>query len=201
VARAGLDTAAVVRAGAEFADRTGLEALTLRGLAAELGVQAPSLYEHVASLQDLRRRIGIVGAQGLTGAMIEATGAGELSGGEALAALAYAHRSYARQHPGTYAAAQRARELAQDQEAIAAANAAIVPVMAVLRDYGLEGDEAIHAARVIRAALHGHVVLEAEQGFAINLSLDDTFERLIAVLDRGLGTSRATGRGAPGDQS
>ena len=189
MARAGLDTASVVRAGAEFADIHGLEALTLRGLAAELGVRAPSLYGHVDSLQDLRRRIGVVGSRGLTKAMTQATEGGELSGREALAALAYAYRAYAREHPGAYAAAQRARELAQDREAVAAANEAIVPVLAVLRDYGLDGDEAIHAARVLRAALHGYIVLEAEQGFAIDLPLDGTLDRLLGVLDRGLRTS------------
>ncbi len=194
MARAGLNTAAVVNAGAEIADREGLEALTLRGLAAELGVRAPSLYEHVAGLQDLRRRIGALGSQGLTRAMV-AAGAGELSGDQSLAALAHAYCSYAREHPGTYAAAQRARELAQDEEAIAAANAAVVPVLEMLRGYGLEGDEAIHAARVIRAALHGYIVLEAEQGFAINLPLDETFDRLIGVLDRGLRTNRARSPG------
>jgi hypothetical protein len=44
---------------------------------------------------------------------------------------------------------------------------------------------AAHAARTIRVALHGFVSLEAEEGFAIDLSLDETFERLIATLDRG----------------
>ena len=43
-----------------------------------------------------------------------------------------------------------------------------------------------NAARTIRVALHGFVSLEAEGGFAIELSLDETFERLIEILDRGL---------------
>ena len=47
-------------------------------------------------------------------------------------------------------------------------------------------EEAIHAVRVVRAALHGFVSLEREQGFRIPLSLQDSFERLIEVLDRGL---------------
>jgi Tetracyclin repressor-like, C-terminal domain len=56
----------------------------------------------------------------------------------------------------------------------------------VLRGYGLEGDDAIHAARSVRATLHGFVTLEMQDGFGIPLDLDESFKRLIKVLDRGL---------------
>jgi hypothetical protein len=56
----------------------------------------------------------------------------------------------------------------------------------VLRGYGIEGEDALHATRMIRAALHGFVLLEAVGGFALDLSVDESFTRLIATLDRGL---------------
>jgi hypothetical protein len=59
-------------------------------------------------------------------------------------------------------------------------------VLAVLRGYELAGDDAIHAARIVRAALHGFVELELAGGFRIPLDLDKTFERLVTVLDHGL---------------
>ena len=40
--------------------------------------------------------------------------------------------------------------------------------------------------RIVRAALHGFVALEAGGGFGMPLPVDDTFERLVAALDRGL---------------
>ena len=46
----------------------------------------------------------------------------------------------------------------------AAAKGAVDVVLAVLRGYGLEGDDAIHAARAVRSALHGFVALEAGAG-------------------------------------
>ncbi|HUE25822.1 MAG TPA: TetR-like C-terminal domain-containing protein [Solirubrobacteraceae bacterium] len=186
--RAGLDTAAVVDAAATIADAEGLEALTLAGLAAALGVRAPSLYAHVDGLEDLRRRLGARGARGLADALGRA--AAGRSGTEALEAVADAYRAYARAHPGSYAAAQRARELSGSDEAIAAATAAVDVVLAVLRGYGLEGDDAVHATREIRAALHGFVLLEAVDGFAIDLSIDESFRRLVATLDAGLRASR-----------
>lgn len=182
--RAGLDAAAVVEAAATFADEHGLESVTLARLAAEVGVRPPSLYAHVAGLEDLRRRLGARGARELAAEMSLA--AAGRAGDEALHAVAHAYRSYGREHPGSYAAAQRAHQLQRTDEAVAAARAAVDVVLAVLRGYGLDGDDAVHAARAIRVALHGFVSLEAEQGFAIELSLDETFERLIATLDRGL---------------
>jgi len=184
MARAGLDTAAVVDAAATLADAEGLQSLTLSRLAAVLGVRSPSLYAHVDGLEDLRRRLGARGARELAVELSRA--AAGRAGSDALGAVAHAYLAYGRTHPGSYAAAQRARELQADEEAIAAAAEVTEVVLAVLRGYDLHGEDAVHAARTIRVALHGFVSLEADGGFAIELSLDETFERLIGTLDRGL---------------
>jgi AcrR family transcriptional regulator len=188
MARAGLDTEAVVAAAATLADTEGLDAVTLARLAAGLGVRAPSLYAHVAGLPDLRRRLAVRGA-GELAAALQAASVGR-AGGDALAAAAAVYRTYAREHPGTYAAVQRGSELA-DPEAAAAAARVVDVVLAILRGYGLEGDDALHAARIVRAALHGFVSLEADEGFRIPLDLDETFGRLLAVLDAGLGRGKS----------
>jgi hypothetical protein len=59
-------------------------------------------------------------------------------------------------------------------------------IIAVLGGYGLEDEAAIHAVRVVRAALHGFVSLEQEGGFQMPISLERSYERLIAMLDSGL---------------
>jgi AcrR family transcriptional regulator len=181
--RAGLDPESVVSDAAKLADAEGLEAVTLARVADRLGVRAPSLYAHVDGLKDLRRRLAARGLRALTEALQIA--AGGRAGGDALRAIADAYRSYARDHPGTYAALQRAPET-DDPEAIAAAGRLVDIVLAVLRGYGLEGDDAVHATRAVRAALHGFVSLELEQGFAYPLVTDESYRRLVSVLDRGL---------------
>jgi hypothetical protein len=67
-----------------------------------------------------------------------------------------------------------------------AAERVVEVVVAVLRGYGLAGEDAVHAARVIRSAPHGFVTLERGAGFAYPLGLDESYARLVAVLDRGL---------------
>ena len=48
-----LDRATVAQTSLRLLDQVGLDGLTLRGVAAELGVQAPALYWHFADKQDL----------------------------------------------------------------------------------------------------------------------------------------------------
>ena len=184
MARAGIDSTAVVAAAAAVADADGLEAVTLRRLAEELGVRSPSLYAHIGGLDDLRRRLGARGNTELATTLGHAVEG--RSGPDALRALAVAYRDYARAHPGTYAALQRASDLADDDEGRAAGEAVVRVALAALRAYPVEGDDAIHAVRLIRIALHGFVTLEAAGGFAMALSADETFERLLGLLDLGL---------------
>jgi len=181
--RAGLDPDAVVTAAAALADSHGLESLTLSRLAERLGVRPPSLYAHVAGLEDVRGRLAARGARELAG-RLQAAAAGRARG-DALAAVAEAYAAYAREHPGTYAALQRA-PAADDEQGAAAAAQLLEVVTAVLRGYGLEDDDAVHAVRILRAALHGFVSLEAAGGFEMPVDLDETFARLVALLDAGL---------------
>lgn len=186
--RVGLDADAVVAEAARIADADGLDAVTLSRLAAALGVRAPSLYAHVSGLADLRVRLAARGARELTDLLQHAV-AGR-AGRDALIALADAYRGYARAHPGTYAALQRAPSANQDE----AASRLLELALAIMRGYGLSGEPAVHAARAVRSALHGFVALEANEGFGYPLSLDESFRQLVGVLDRGLSASGAGAR-------
>jgi AcrR family transcriptional regulator len=184
--RVGLDSDAVVDAAARLADAEGLQAVTLARLAAELGVRSPSLYAHVVGLDDLHRRLATRGTRELAAELQEA--AAGRAGTDALTAVAYSYRAYAAAHPGTYAALQKAPD-PEDEEATAAATRVVGVVVAVLRGYGLEGDDAIHATRIVRSALHGFVTLQSTGGFGLSLDLDETFARLVRLLDHGLHTA------------
>jgi AcrR family transcriptional regulator len=181
--RAGLDAAAVVDAAAQLADSDGWDKLTLARLADRLGVRAPSLYAHVNGLDDLRDRVSALGAAQMT-VEVSAAAAGR-AGRDALEAVADAYRQFAHAHPGIYAGMQRAPEDPDSEAAVAAARLVEV-FFAVLRGYGLEGDDVVHGTRLVRSALHGFVTLEGERGFAMPISLEETYERLITMLDGGL---------------
>lgn len=187
--RAGIDSDAIVATAATVADADGLEAVSLVRVAESLGVRSPSLYAHVDGIDDVMRRLGIRGLEDLAAALSRAVEG--RSGGDALRALAHAYRAYALEHPGAYAASQRSSALAHDERAQAAGAAVVRVAVATLRAYGLEGDDAIHAVRVIRSALHGFVALETSGGFAMAQAVDETFARLVALLDAGFRGSAA----------
>lgn len=183
--RRGLDTEQVVEQAIRIADAEGLEAVTLARVAAELGVRAPSLYNHIDGRDALIRAISLRAVRELTDAL-RAAAVGR-SGADALTATAVAYRDYARAHPGRYATSVTASRPGDEEHAARGAEAVGV-LLDVLRAWNLEGEEAIHTIRAIRSALHGFVSLEAAGGFGMPLDLDDSFAHLLAVLAGGLGT-------------
>jgi AcrR family transcriptional regulator len=189
--RMGLDAGRVVEAAAGIADAEGLHAVTLARVAGDLGVRAPSLYNHVDGRSDLLRAIAVLGVRELTAALREA--AVGRSSADALTAAARAHRAYARAHPGRYAVTV-ASPAGDDEEHRAAASEAVDVLLAVMRGWDLEGDDAIHAVRAFRSAVHGFVAIEAAGGFGMPVDVDASFDRLVATLVGGLGEPRPARR-------
>jgi glyoxylase-like metal-dependent hydrolase (beta-lactamase superfamily II) len=179
----GLDTARVVQEAAQIADTDGLAGVTLARVAQSLGVRAPSLYNHVEGLPGLRRLITILSLGELTDVMRDA--AVGRSGEDALRSVARAYRGYALEHPGRYAATIRA-PAPDDGELVGAGLRAVEVLVAVLDAWGFTGDEVLHRVRVVRAALHGFISIEAEGGFGMALSLDESFELVVQTLVAGL---------------
>ena len=119
------------------------------------------MYAHVGGLGDLRDRIARSGSLELTDALsAAATGR---AGREALHAVAMAYRAYAHSAPASTPRCS-ARPTAATTSARPRAARLVGVLAAVLRGYGLEGDDAIHAVRLLRSALHGFVSLESAAG-------------------------------------
>ena len=192
MARRGLDAAGVLAAAAAIADAEVLQAVTVARVAAEVDVRGPSIYNHVAGRDGLLRGIAL-GAVGELTARLQTAAIGR-SGTDALAAAAAAYRAYAREHPGRYDAMQRA-PAAGDAELEAAAGEAVDVLAGILRAWRLDGDEALHAVRGLRSALHGFVDLERIGGFGLPASLDESYDRLVQALVAGL-DARTAGRQA-----
>lgn len=186
--RAGLDAAAVTTAGAEVADAIGLGQLTMNTVAARLGVKTPSLYKHIANLDDLIDRIGVMAATEVADAVGRATQG--RSGPEALRHAAAAFREYVIAHPGRYAATVGPRDRTPDAPAATAYRDVLDPFAAVLRGYDIPDAERIHALRAFRSILHGFTTLETGGGFQLAVDIDTSFEWLIRLLDDGLRASR-----------
>jgi len=160
-----------------LADEVGLNRLTLATIAARLGVALPSLYKHVRGLDALLQKLSALATAEIAADIAQA--AAGRSRADAVHATAEAYRSYARRHPGRYQATQRVPN-PDDPEHVAAGERVVGTVYAVLRGYGLTGDDAVDATRAFRSALHGFVLLEQAGGFGLPADIDRSFHQLVA---------------------
>ncbi|MCY9784689.1 TetR/AcrR family transcriptional regulator [Nocardiopsis sp. EMB25] len=195
--RAGLSPRLVAEEAARLIDEQGLDALSLAAVAKRFGVAVPSLYKHVDGLTGLRREVGLLGAAEL-GERLRASATG-LAGVDALRAVAAAYRRYAHTHPGRYAALQRAPG-GDDREARRVYAIPVEVLTAVLSGFGIDGDQAVHAVRALRSALHGFVDLEAQGGFGLPEDVDESYGLLVEGFVRAFRSWPGTGPARIGDE-
>jgi AcrR family transcriptional regulator len=180
--RAGLTPQAVLDAALAVVDEGGPAGLTLAAVASRTGVAVPSLYKHVEGLPALRRKATAAVLDEFT-ARLTAAVLGR-SGPAALGRFLRAYRDYARENPGRYqltVPAADANDVA-DAEVVAAGRRTVGVALALLDGAGITGEDAIHATRSLRAAVHGFVLLEISGAFGMPESIDASFDRLVAML-------------------
>jgi AcrR family transcriptional regulator len=186
--RAGLDRRAVVEAAAAAADESGLENVTLAGLAERLNIRPPSLYNHIAGIDELHAELALLGTRTLQAEIARA--AIGRNGIEGINAVADAYRRFAKARPGLYRATLRAPK-PEDVELIAVASEFLDVMAAVMAPLQLRGDELVHAMRALRSLVHGFVSLEMAHGFGLPQDIDESFRFMLDSFVRAFVPSRA----------
>lgn len=192
MARVGVTAGRVGQAAVELADAEGLAAVTVSALARRLGVRPASMYAHVSGIDDVREGLHRRALGQLADEVGESI-AGR-SGGGALAAQVAAHRRFAADHPGLWEALQqRATEATmRSPDAVRIAGLGL----AVLRGYGLEGADAVHASRLVGATVNGFLALEASGSFdARGEDREMSWGATVDALDRALSSWPGAGTG------
>ncbi|MFE4575948.1 TetR/AcrR family transcriptional regulator [Streptomyces chartreusis] len=180
MARVGLTTERLVRAGAELADEIGFDHVTASELARRFDVKVASLYSHVKNSQDLKTRIALFALEELADRAADAV-AGR-AGKDALVAFANVYRDYGLEHPGRAAAAR----MTLDPETAAASAGVRHAQMtrAILRGYDLTEPDATHAVRLLGSVFHGYASLELAGGFSHSApDSEETWHRILDALD------------------
>lgn len=146
-----LSREAILRAAVELVDERGLAALSMRSLASRLGVEAMSLYHHVASKDAL--------LDGIVEVVLDDVAATEGGGWRpTLRELARRYRAASRRHPRVLLLFS-SRTLTMPSW-----RRAVEDTLAALRLGGFSDEEAVHAYRVFWAYVVGYVLAELRLG-------------------------------------
>jgi AcrR family transcriptional regulator len=184
VKRRRLNRNLVIEQAAALADESGdLGAVSLTALAQALEIRPPSLYNHVSSLEDVKQGMALFGLRLLIAELRQASLG--LVGREALAAIAVVYRHFTQQHPGIYPLIIRAPD-SDESELMELAQELLQMLLLVMASMGVQGDDAIHAIRGLRAILHGFCSLEAAEGYKMSLDREESFHRLVNTYLDGL---------------
>jgi AcrR family transcriptional regulator len=155
----------IVAAARELIEEEGLDALSMRQLAARVGIRAPSIYRHLPDKAALEAAV-ISATFEEQAAMFEAALDGAA---DPLAALAGAYREFARRHPQLYRLMTE-RRLDREPLRPGVEERAARPVL-----QAVGGDPAL--ARAVWAFAHGMTILELNDRFPADADLDLAWRR------------------------
>jgi AcrR family transcriptional regulator len=176
----------VVQAAVEILNTEGVQTLNLSHLAAKLGIQTPSLYNHVDGLTGLQQELAVLNARLLADRFSEA--AIGKSGSELFMDVSQAFRAYVKEYPGLYMSMLRSSGTQQvvDPNLQQEEKRTMKVGMAIMASLGLHGEDAIHGLRAFRSMVHGFATLEVAGGFGLPQDCDESFRKLVLALVAGL---------------
>jgi AcrR family transcriptional regulator len=151
----------IVAAARALLEQEGAESLTMRRIAEQLGIRAPSLYKHLPDKAALEAAIISAGFEEQAAASEQALAADH---DEPLLTLAAAYRAFARAHPHLYRL-MTDRPLARDRLVPGVEARAALPLV-----QAVGGDPAL--ARAAWAFAHGMTILELNGRFPDDADLD-----------------------------
>lgn len=173
--RAGLTRHTMIQTALRLLDEVGLDGLTVRRLAAELGVKSPSLYWHVRTKQDL--------LDGMADTIIQAAGMGPPRDGEDwpewLARRAHSYRRSVLAHR------DGARLVATAQWLSPTAITTFDQELAAMVDRGFTPVLALHTIAALSRYVTGFVLQEQTERHQHDLSPADRLAALADLLDGG----------------
>ncbi len=185
--RRGLNKDAVLDAAIELGDRDGFTAITVGTLAAALKIKPPSLYKHVAGIDDIVDAIGVRGANMLAATLRPLRDSKNPR--RAFLRACEAYRTFAMENPTCYAALQPAMARRSPDFQLAAGELLKV-IFTLVSDLGVPQKELVHVVRAVRSMLHGFVSLQLAGGFGMPEDIETSFHKMIEGFLKGYAGKR-----------
>ena len=185
MARTGLDTNMIIGRAAQMANEIGIENITLKLLADELGVNSPSLYNHIDGLEDLKMQLMIYGWKQMEERIIQSVIC--VSGYDAIKAGCYAFYRYATENPGLFNAMLWYNKF-QNMETMEATSGLFSVLFKVTSSINISEEHCNHIIRTLRGFLEGFSLLVNNGAFGNPISIEESFELSLNVLLEGIKT-------------
>lgn len=183
MARAGLDKNIVIEKAAQLANEIGLDNISLKNIAKELGVQTPSLYNHIKSLDDLRKQIMLYGWRELENKLLLSVVG--VSGYDALRSMCNAFYEYAISNPGVFTAMLWYNRY-QDEESKAATKQLFDILFTIMKPLNLTEERIHHIIRTFRGFLEGYALLVNNGAFGNPASVKESFALSVEIILNGI---------------
>lgn len=183
MARAGLDKNMVIEKAAQLANEVGIDNITLKLIADEFGIQTPSLYNHIKSLDDIKRQIMLFGWRQMENKILLSVVG--VSGYDALRIMCYTFYDYATSNPGIFNAMLWYNKY-QDEEAQNATKQLFECLFRIMRTLNISDEKINHLIRTFRGFLEGYALLVNNGAFGNPLSVKESFELSVEVMLNGI---------------
>lgn len=180
--RMNLDKRKILEAAGALANELSVKKLSLNALAARLGIKPPSLYNHVESLDRLRRDLMAYGWETL-GDEISDVLIG-VSGDEAIRRACNVIYDYAARNPGVFEAMAYYNSDDGEGDSPADRLSAIVYRLCSARD--VSEAQAVHVLRVFRSYVEGFALLAKHRSFSRDVPVRESFDLGVEFLIAGI---------------
>ena len=154
--------AAVVQTTSDIADREGLGSISLKTVAEALNIRTPSLYNHIAGLEDLLREVAHNGMRTMNERMCRS--AIGKSGDMAIKSVGVEYLNFMIDHPGVYETIQWAMWHGNDETAIIYGDYTTL-LATLIRSINLKAPKVDEILNLLTGMLHGYTTLQLRSAF------------------------------------
>ncbi len=173
----------IIETSAQLSNKVGLDNLSLKMIAEELNVKSPSLYNHIASLDEIKSQLMIYGWKQMEEKIIDS--AVGVSGYEALKKMCYAFYDYSINNKGIFTAMlwYNKYENAQKENAT---TRLFTMLFKVMKPLDISDDNINHIVRTLRGFLEGFSLLVNNNAFGNPISIKESFDLSLEIIMNGI---------------
>ena len=172
----------IIETAANLSNKAGLENLSLKMIAEELKIKSPSLYNHVSSLDDIKKQLMLYGWKQIETLTIEA----------AVGVTGYdAFYNYAINNKGIFTAMLWYNKY----ESIEKENATrklFEMIFKVMKTVNISDENINHIIRTLRSFLEGFSLLVNNNAFGNPVSIKESFDLSLEIIINGIKTLEGT---------